>query len=67
MFNARIHEVETQVEMEKAVKETLIRVKENSMKYRSEHLPPTDMEGLMKLISDKKNLEELEKLHISIV
>lgn len=67
LFNARIQEVETQEEMEKALKETIIRVKQNSMKYRSEHLPPTDMAGLMKLVEDKKNLEELEKLHISIV
>lgn len=67
LFNARIQEVETQDEMEKALKETIIRVKQNSMKYRSEHLPPTDMAGLMKLVEDKKSLEELEKLHISIV
>ncbi len=67
LFNARIKEVETQEEMEKALKETIIRVKQNSMKYYSKHLPPTDMAGLMKLIEDKKNLEELKKLHISIV
>ena len=66
LFNARIHEVETKEEMEKALKETILRIKENSMKYRSEHLAPTDMEGLMKLVSDKKSLEELEKMHISI-
>ncbi len=66
LFNARIHEVETKEEMEKALKETILRVKENSMKYRSEHLAPTDMEGLMKLVADKKSLEELEKMHISI-
>lgn len=67
LFNARIQQVETQDEMEKALKETIIRVKQNSMKYRSEHLPPTDMTGLMKLVEDKKHLEELEKLHISLV
>lgn len=67
LFNASIKEVETQDELEKALKETIIRVKQNSMKYRSEHLPPTDMAGLMKLVEDKKHLEELEKLHISIV
>lgn len=66
LFNARIREIETKEEMEKALKETILRVKENSMKYRSEHLAPTDMEGLMKLVGDKKSLEELEKMHISI-
>lgn len=67
LFNARIQQIETQDEMEKALKETIIRVKQNSMKYRSEHLPPTDMAGLMKLVEDKKHLEELERMHISIV
>lgn len=66
LFNARIHEVETKDEMEKALKETLLRVKENSMKHRSENLAPTDMEGLLRVINDKKSLEELKNLHISI-
>ena len=66
LFNARIHEVETKEEMEKALKETLLRVKENSMKHRSENLAPTDMEGLLRVINDKKSLEELKNLHISI-
>ena len=67
LFNATIHKVETKEEMEKALKETIIRVKENSMNYRSAHLPPTDMAGLMKIVQDKKDLAELEKLHISLV
>mgnify|MGYP003291488987 CR=1 FL=1 len=67
LFNARIQKVETKEELEKALKETIIRVKKNSMEYHSAHLAPTDMEGFMKYVQDKKNLEELEKLHISIV
>lgn len=66
LFNARIHQVETKEEKEKALKETIIRIKQNSINYRSEHLAPTDMQGLMKLVTDKKDLEELEKVHISI-
>ena len=66
LFNARIHEVESKEDMEKALKETIVRIKQNSIEYRSKHLPPTDLEGLMKLVNDKRNLEELEKLHISI-
>ncbi len=66
LFNARILEVETKEEREKALKETLLRVKENSMNYRSKHLAPTDMEGLLRVVNDKKDLEELKKLHISI-
>ena len=66
LFNARIHEVESKEDKEKALKETIIRVKQNSIKVRSEHLAPTDMAGLMKLVTEKRDLEELEKLHISI-
>ena len=66
LFNAKIHKVETKEEWEKALKETIIKIKQNSIKYRSDHLAPADMAGLMKLVTDKRNLEELEKLHISI-
>ena len=66
LFNARIHKVETKDEMEKALKETIIRVKQNSIDYRSKALAPTDMAGLMKIVQDKKDLEQLEKAHISI-
>lgn len=65
LFNAKIHEVETKEDREKALKETIVRVKENSIKHRSKALDPTDMEGLMQLIQDKKALEQLEKMHIS--
>lgn len=66
LFNASIHEVETKSDMEKAIKETIIRIKTNSINMRSKNLEPTDMAGLMKIVEDKRSLEKLEKLHISI-
>lgn len=66
LFNARIHEVESKTDREKALKETIIRIKQNSLDYRSAHMDPTDMMGMMKLIEDRKALQQLEKLHISI-
>ena len=30
--------------------------------YRSKHLAPTDMEGMMRIIEDKRALEELQKI-----
>lgn len=66
LFNATIHSVETKEDKEKALKETIVRMKQNSIRHQSEHLDPTDMAGLQKLIADKKALEELERLHISI-
>lgn len=66
LFNATIHEVETKDDMAKALKETIIRIKQNSIEHHSKELDPTDMTALMKVIADKKALEQLEKLHISI-
>lgn len=65
LFNARIHKVETKEDKEKALKETIVRIKENSINYHSKQLAPTDMQGLMKLVEAKRALETLEKLHIS--
>ena len=66
LFNARIHQVETQSEMEKALKETIIRVKQNSIEFRESHANPTDINAMMQFIKERKELQELEKLHISI-
>jgi DNA primase len=59
LFNATIHPVESDTERDKALKETVIRVKENSIMMRSEALDVTDMDGLKKLMEDKKTLEKL--------
>ena len=66
LFNATIHEVDSKQDLAKAIKETIIRVKTNSMDERSRHLAPDDMAGLMQVVQDKKDLERLEKLVISI-
>ena len=42
------------------------KIKQNSINHQSDHLEPTDMAGLQKLIADKRALEQLERLHISI-
>ena len=66
LFNARIHEVETKADMEKALKETIIRIKQNSIDYQARNVNPTDLTAMMKMVEDKRALEALEKLHISI-
>lgn len=66
LFHARIPEVVPGPGMEKALKETVVRIKQNSINFRSSHLGPTDMAGLQQLVEDKRQLEQLEKLHISI-
>lgn len=66
LFNARIHQVETKEDRDKALKETIIRVKQNSMEYHAKAAAPTDMAALQKMVADKRALEELEKVHISV-
>ena len=66
IFNAAIHKVESKEDMEKAIKETIIRIKQNSIEQTSKNLSPSDIEGLMKMIEDKKALEHLEKMKIEI-
>lgn len=66
LFNAKLLNVETQAEKEKALKETIIRVKENSITYRSHHLDPADLEGLQKLVADKKRLQELQRIRFTV-
>lgn len=66
LFHARLHPVETRQDREKALKETILRIKKHSMEVRSAHLEPTDLAGLQKLVEDKKQLATLQKMHISI-
>lgn len=66
LFNARLHSIETKQERDKALKETILRLKQNSITVRSKNLEPTDMAGLQELIAAKRQLEELEKTNICI-
>ena len=66
MFQARLHPVETRQEKELALIETILRIKKNSMDVRSGKLEPTDLAGLQRLIEDKKQLAQLQKMHISL-
>ena len=66
LFNARIQEIETKQDKEKALRETIRRIKENSIDCRSRQSDPNDIQMVMRLIEEKKELEKLEKAHISI-
>ena len=66
LFHTRIQELTTKAEQEKALKETIIRVKTYSVDEATKCLDPTDIVGLQKLMADKRNLQDLQKLHISI-
>ena len=66
LFNTRIQRLDTKVEQEKALKETIIRVKSHSVDEASRKLEPTDIMGLQRIMEAKRSLQDLQKLHISI-
>lgn len=65
LFNTTVT-VETKADMEKALNETIQRVMKGSIEYRTAHLDPTDMAGLQKLVADKRRMEAIGRLHISL-
>lgn len=66
LFHTKIQKLETKEEQEKALKETIIRVKTNSVDCATKSLDVTDIAGLQGLMEAKRSLQDLQKLHISI-
>lgn len=66
LFHTKIRELSTKEEQEQALKETILRVKGHSIDDRTMHLDPTDMAGLQRLMEEKRRLDDIKKLHISI-
>ncbi len=66
LFHTKIQKLETKEEQEKALKETIIRVKNHSVDEATRNLDPTDIMGLQRLMEEKRTLQDLVKLHISI-
>ena len=66
LFHTKIKELTTVKEQEKALQETILRVKDHSIEEATKNLDPTDIQGLQKLMEAKRELQSLQKLHISI-
>ena len=66
LFHTKIQKLTTKSEEEKALKETILRVKNYSVEHATKMLDATDIAGLQKLMQDKRALQDLQKLHISI-
>lgn len=66
LFHTKLRELTTKEEQEKAVRETIIRVKQHSVEEAARRLAPTDIAGLQHLMEEKKALQDLSRLHISI-
>jgi len=66
LFHTKIQQLTTKAEQEKALKETIIRVKNHSVNEATKQLDPTDIMGLQRIMEAKRSLQDLQKLHISI-
>ncbi len=66
LFHTRLPEVSTVQEREKALKETLLRIKQHSLDEAMRSLNPADIDGLKKLMADKRELQHMKELHISV-
>ena len=68
LFHATLH-LENDQERMRALRETVCRMKRDSIAHQSQSLAPTDIAGLQRLVEAKKHLEEIESgkvtLHIS--
>ncbi len=65
IFNTKLPRIETVQEKEKALRDVLLSVKQNSFDHYSA-LMGSDVEALSYVISGKKELEALRKTHISL-
>lgn len=66
LFHTRIRELSTAQEREKALKETIIRVKNHSIEQAGKDWNAADIEGMQRLMKAKRDLQNLHKLHISV-
>lgn len=68
LFHATLH-LERKEDARRALLETVCRMKRDSIAWQSDHLLPTDLGGLQKIVEARKRLEDLERgrvtLHIS--
>lgn len=61
LFHARIESVDTKQDREKALRETILRIRQNSLDYHTKHLDPTDIASLQRVVEERKKLAELAK------
>lgn len=63
MFHDTIPKLSGKEEEEKALQETILKVKQNSITWQTEHMDPGDVDTLRKIVQKRR---EIEKLHISL-
>ena len=63
MFHGTIPDLSGREEEERALQETILRVKQGSIRWQTEHMDPNNAEMLRKIVQRRR---EIEKLHISL-
>lgn len=63
LFNTRLS-LESREEQRKALKDVIWNMKESSLNYRLAHLAPEDLQGLQKLMEEKKQLESFRSMEL---
>lgn len=63
MLQDTLKALSSREEEEKALQETILRVKQNSIAWQTAHVDPNDTEMLKKIVQKRR---EIEKLHISL-
>lgn len=66
LFHTVIKEVITLEERAQALKDTIIKVKRGNLERVSATLDPMDIAGLQRIMTEKKELQDLEKIHITL-
>lgn len=64
LFHARLHPMESGQDREKALSETVCRIKQSSLDYRRAHANPTDLKEIQLLVSEKQKLNQLRRTGI---
>ena len=66
LFHATLEHIDTPEEREKALRDAVIKVKQNAVADRTRQTDPLDLEAMQQAIRDKKDLEKLRNIRFSI-
>jgi DNA primase len=66
IFNTNVSGIEDTRDWEKAIKETIVRIKENSLEQRRKNMDSNDVNALNEIIKSKKMIQELSKMNFSM-
>ena len=66
IFNTTVGELTSVQDKEKALKETVLRVKKHSMEECRKHMDPTDVHALTTIVENKKLLQKMEHIQFKL-